>query len=139
MRYVLLFIAIQLVSWGLFVPGFLICAILAWTNAWQMTRSPVNGMTIWVWRWGRKWWQPFWLWSNDEDGVIKSDYVTSNLPWSLERSVFVWTAWRNSVNNLRFVPGVSGKGRPLWQFKVFGKTYLAGWHSDGWPTLTRYA
>lgn len=132
MRYVALFILIQLVSLILAIVGAPICAALSLLRAWHLERSPVTGELIDVWP------KLFWLWSNSEDGVLPHWYWITHPEWSTERVVFTWTAWRNSVGNLRFVPGVSGKGRPLWQFNILGRTFLAGWHSDGWPTLTRY-
>jgi hypothetical protein len=73
-----------------------------------------------------------WLWEN-------SDYPPP-AAWSRWRT-FVWLALRNPVANLRFVPGVSKVGRPLfyrtWVDTVDGYSeefYVkVGWMSNGYP------
>jgi hypothetical protein len=69
-----------------------------------------------------------WLWSNDDDHTL-----LSAMTWWQR---YVYTAWRNPVANLRHVPGVSAKGRPLWYWSN-GKYYAkAGWLSDGYICLS---
>jgi hypothetical protein len=124
-RYVALFALIQSVSFALMLVGFPICAALSALDSVTYKTSPVTGKRIAVWK-------PkiFWLWSNDEDGVDPAGYST-------RLEMFVWTAWRNSVNNLRFVRGISKVGRPLFYrtWTVRGQQYYvkAGWMSDGYP------
>jgi hypothetical protein len=125
------FLVIQLVSLTLAIVGIPICAALSLLHAWRVEKSPVTGKLIDVWP------KAFWLWSNSEDGVLPHWYWIAHPEWSTERVAFTWTAWRNSVGNLRFVPGVSGKGRPLVTWKMFGQPWHAGWSSDGWPTFSR--
>ncbi len=54
-----------------------------------------------------------WLWSNDFDGLTgdKRGWWADNTPFGLNVndwfSMWVWAAWRNPVNNLRRVPGLS--------------------------------
>jgi hypothetical protein len=71
-----------------------------------------------------------WLWWNSDDGAV------GNTWWEQ----YVWLAWRNPVANLRHVPGVSAKGRPLFirNWMVQGKEFYfkAGWMSDGYPALS---
>lgn len=51
--------------------------------------------------------------------------------WSLFRRIYWWSAWRNSVNNLRFL--TRWKGGPFF-FAEFGKWYVQlGWNSHGFP------
>lgn len=73
----------------------------------------------------------FWLWDNDEDGITPAWYNPQATLWR----AYVWTAWRNSVNNLRFL--VSWKGGPWWHWSN-GKWYAqAGFRPDtGWPVLS---
>ena len=124
MHYVLLFILIQAVNIPLAIVGIPICAALAAAAVVEPQYNYNKDKIIFVWP------KSFWLWSNDEDGVMPPGY---NTRWKM----FVWTALRNPVNNLRFVPGVSKPGRPLWYWSN-GKYYAkAGWaFTTGWPMLS---
>ena len=69
----------------------------------------------------------FWIWDNQEDGVLPSWYRQKNAKWSEARCVFNWTARRNSCNNLRFVKGFSQPKGPykLWTWSQWvPKTYF---------------
>lgn len=46
----------------------------------------------------------FWLWGNDEDGVMAAHEFQTYPGWF---RIIYWCAFRNPVNNLRFVPWVS--------------------------------
>jgi hypothetical protein len=76
-------------------------------------------------------WIP-WLWRNDDDTLM----IFLMTRWR----EYVYLAWRNPVANLRHVPGVSGKGRPLyyrtWLVKGRQFYFKAGWMSDGYPALS---
>lgn len=125
--YVALFALIQLASLALSIIGVPICAVLSAFDCVEVVRSPITQKVIGVWP------KLFWLWSNDEDGVDPPGYGTR---WKM----FVWTALRNSVNNLRFVPGVSHAGRPLFYrtWTMHGKDFYVkvGWMSDGYPACS---
>jgi hypothetical protein len=129
--YICLFAAIQLVSLALTIIGLPICALLsvAALETTQPSRTSKAPAASVVWGWPK----PFWLWSNDADGVW-GPYPHSR--WY----AFYWTALRNPVNNLRFVAGVSKVGRPLWYrtWTIRGKLYYAkaGWMSDGFPAFS---
>jgi len=69
--------------------GLPIVGILALNHEWTKTKS-VLGKDIWTWP------KPFWLWSNDEDGVDPAAVPTA-------AGAFKWSAMRNKVSNLRFV------------------------------------
>lgn len=110
MKYIPLFILIQLVSLVLSVVGIPLVAVCLLLPKWPRFA---------------------WVWFNDEDGYgPKAGY------WNK----FVWLALRNSVNNLRYVPGVSKVGRPLYYriWLVEGRTFYfkAGWLGDGYPALS---
>lgn len=136
MKYVPLFILIQLVSAVLTLMGVPICAVLAYGNFSDSQRWA-------VWHWP-KW---AWLWDNEEDGTAPFWYLEANPTWSFARAEFMWTALRNPCNNLRYVRGVSKVGRPL-----FYKTWIVpkgtlclsgrefyvkvGWLSNGFPCLS---
>jgi len=53
---------------------------------------------------------------------------------------YVYEGWRNPVSGLRNVPGVSGKGRPLfyrnWTVKGREFYFKCGWLSDGLPCFS---
>ena len=117
-KYIPLFIAIQLASLPLFVLGLPVVGLLALTGSYAMEKDGLYHFP-----------KEFWLYDNEEDGVCPSWYSNPPTKWR----VFVWSFWRNSVNGLRNVPGVSGKGRPEWIVPYLGGYLMAGWHSDGWP------
>jgi hypothetical protein len=131
MKYVLLFILIQLVNIPLFIIGLPLCAVLAYGNF-----SRIDART------GNFHWPAWaWLWDNEEDGTCPHWYAVTNPRWSFARAEFTWTALRNSVNNLRYVSGVSKPGRPLWYWTgtIKGKQFYAkaGWEAKtGWPSLS---
>ncbi len=130
MKYLPLFLLIQLASLVLTVVGIPVVAILA---GFQWVHFDHAEQT---WHW--PWWA--WIWDNREDGVAPVWYQKAHPTWSTPRLVFTWAALRNSCNNLRYVPGVSKAGRPLWHrtWHMFGKQFYAqaGWLSDGYPCLS---
>ena len=48
---------------------------------------------------------PLWLWlyGNDEDGLDPPWYREANPTWGAWRRMWAWAAYRNPVNNLRFI------------------------------------
>lgn len=133
-KYAALFASIQCAAgFGspLWIAGVVICAVLAYTDASRLDTE--SGL----WHWPD--WA--WLWDNDEDGVDPHWYEIANPTWSKAWREFRWAGLRNSVNNWRYVRGVSGAGRPLWYrtWTVFGRQFYAkaGWqHVTGWPCLS---
>jgi hypothetical protein len=125
MKYIPLFILIQLVSLVLTIVGIPVIAALSLFDAVQW--AGVDGSEQWArWHWKFKW---AWIWDNDVDGVTGN---FSYSPWE----AFYWSAIRNPCNNLRFVKGVSKVGRPLWKV-VFKSWYAqAGWNDKGEPVLS---
>ena len=120
MRYVALFILIQLASLVLTLVGIPLCALLAVLEEWEIAH-------------GKPQWVGFWLWSNERDGICG--------PFPLTRwNAFYWSALRNPCNNLRFVPGVSKVGRPIyrktWGPKPGGWYFQAGWNPSGFPVFS---
>ena len=119
-----LWLAYNLVTLVLQVVGFLLVPIAIWKAV--PTISPITGKAIVT--------APRWLWlfGNDEDGYNPEWYEVYELTWPWWWRQWVWAAWRNPVNNLRFVtwlhpPPVVGKVhyRTYWRF-----TFL--W--QGWAT-----
>lgn len=120
----LLFVLIQLVSLALAIIGIPLIALLAYFYAWIL----VSGKFQWRGGWLT------WLWGNEENGIVGPGI-------SLNRwNAFKWSALRNPCNNLRFVPGISKAGRPLWlrTWTLFGREFYAkaGWLTDGYPALS---
>lgn len=77
-----------------------------------------------------------WLWGNDEDGLDPDWYRTATSGWNKYVRMWVWAAWRNPVNNLRFLkplhpPPVIGKVK-YESYKVRGYTIWFIW--QGWAT-----
>lgn len=141
MKYILLFIFIQLAALVLAVLGLPICGWLAYVyGRKRMWRSKggtgADGGVPGNWYFPRA----AWLWSNDEDGVDPSWYTVANPTWGTARRIFTWTALRNPVNNFRYVRGVSKIGRPLWRqtwgAKPGGFYAAAGWNRSGYPVLS---
>jgi hypothetical protein len=106
-KYVALFVLIQAINVPLILLGLPVCALCCHLHTWP--------------RWA-------WLWGNDQDGPLAGGTTA----WD----VFQWTALRNPVHNLALVPGVFGKGRPLWYrtWTMFGRQFYAkaGWMSNGY-------
>ena len=130
LKYLALFALIQVASLVLTLVGIPLCAVLAYGN-FSNERTAVDVFHFPAWAW---------LWDNEEDGTIPRWYANQHLTWSLARVEFYWTALRNPCNNLRFVPGVSLKGRPLWrrEWTMLGRPYYvqAGWNGSGYPVLS---
>ena len=102
----LLCLAIDLPLW---LVGFPICYVLARREAWVLRPSKYfAGRTVTAW--GPRWAE---LWGNWEDGVVGPQWWKQQHPdrpdWWL---AFVWSAWRNPTNNLRFVPVLTVKIDP---------------------------
>ena len=125
MKYLPLFVLIQAANLPLAIIGIPVCAILAYCGFAHYDEGK--------WHWP-KW---AWLWDNEEDGVAPDWYASFHQEWHSATVEFVWTAFRNPVNNLRYIPGVSKAGRPLWYWSN-GKYYAkAGWVPvNGWPVLS---
>lgn len=132
MKYLPLFILIQVVSLVLLVFGVLVVAFLVIVGLGHVTSVDPPRMHFPAWAW---------IWDNEEDGITGPARPISR--WS----IFYWSALRNSCNNLRFVQRllwlpikVSAVGRPLFlkQWMIRGKEFYfkAGWLTDGYPVLS---
>jgi hypothetical protein len=119
MKYIALFIALQIVQIPLTILGIPIVGALAAAGAFHL----VNGQ----WHFHTD----FWLWDNDQDGVCAPGIDTPTR-WQ----VFYWSALRNPAHNYGSIPGVSGTGRPLWYWSDQRWYAKAGWLSDGRPCMS---
>lgn len=152
MKYITLFILIQLVSFVLTVVGVPLCAYLAYFHGYTYDAS--SGQSHWP-SWA-------WLWDNEEDGILPTWYHSQHDKWIDAHVMFIWSAFRNSCNNLRFVKrllwlpiSVSKVGRPIWYWTkagmrvysitIFGRTFRTpsqiyikwGWMSNGYPAASQ--
>ncbi len=129
LRYSLLFAGIQLASWTLRIPGYPIIGILSALHYWEIGPDHLFHWPTWAW-----------IYDNEEDGVLPEWYAKANPTWGPGLRAFVWCAQRNSTNNLRYVPGVSKIGRPLYRrdFTLAGRKmyFQAGWNPSGFPVIS---
>lgn len=101
-------LALCLIVWNLqlMLLGFVLVALAPSEAVWCQKYWPVKLLQHFKWKW-------MWLWDNEEDGnngyaVLESgayknrNWVTQTSNWGAWRTRYVWSAWRNSVNNLRF-------------------------------------
>lgn len=126
----LLFSIIQMIAFVVMLFGILLLLPLCALRYWTIRESRYfPGRTIAVWRGG---WLT-WIWGNEEDGVIGADFFRAR--FKDERlSAYLWSAWRNPANNLRFI--FQWKGGPFWRRERSGWYVQAGWNSSGYPVLS---
>jgi hypothetical protein len=125
-----LYWVIQNVALALLLIGIPVIGILAYFRLWRNAGGGIGGPSRWQWRGGYL----TWIWGNLEDGIVGPGMILTS--WN----AFYWSGLRNPVNNLRFVPGVSRVGRPLWRrtwgAKPGGWYAQAGWNDSGYPVLS---
>lgn len=96
-----LYVSLQIPLW---LAGFPLCYLLAKREAWELKPSRYFKPRI-VAAWTPRW---CWLYCNDEDGVVgPAWWHDENAGKSQRWLAFVWSAWRNPTNNLRFLPFVN--------------------------------
>lgn len=132
------FALVQFVSFILMVIGWVLLFPLCLTKAWVPVESrywPLKIVTAWRWEWVQS------IWGNWEDGVTgvgttAGVYLPNAPDWW---RAYMWSAWRNSTNNLRFVFRWYGKdGAPFfyWQNKAGTWYFKCGWFYDnGFPVI----
>lgn len=126
------FVLTQLVSAALMVIGWVILLPLAAFRCWTVRESlKFPGRQIAVWRGG----VATWLWGNEEDGVIGNAAHQAAFPDD-RIGAYLWSAWRNPVNNLRFV--VKWIGGPFYRWENATKTWYfqCGWYPNGYPVFS---
>lgn len=116
------FLGIELFATVLMVIGWPLLAILCALN---IMHQEADG----------KWHYPhlFWLWCNEEDGLKPQWYNPEGSRWK----AYLWSAWRNSSNNVRYL--TLWIGGPFYRWESPGK----GWYFQcgfkpvtGWPVLS---
>lgn len=112
------------------VAGWVILLPMAAFKLWHVSESlhyPGRMITAWNCRWIDM------VWGNAEDGVTGAPFYMKRIPNERWRA-YMWSAWRNSTNNMRW--GGTLKGGPF--FRHVGKKWIfqAGYRPDnGWPVL----
>lgn len=133
----LYFAFVQLSSLVAMVIGWFIliipCALGAWKPVdrvycpmWMEQQGLPKG-TIYIWK--LNWMNA--VWGNDEDGVTGPLWY--NDPISKWRA-YLWSAWRNSANNLRFV--FRNFNGPFYRKQIGNWYFQAGWYPNGFPVLS---
>lgn len=134
MRGWLYFAFVQLVALIAMVIGWFLLIVPCACGAWKQAVAPYTPnwytgqprtINIWSWGWLNK------IWGNDEDGVTETNwYNTGDSRW---RS-YLWSAWRNSANNLRFV--FRNFNGPFYKIEYKGWYFQCGWYPNGFPVLS---
>lgn len=137
MRDWLYFAFVQLVALIAMIIGWFLlivpCALRAWTPVeeiyepdWAVELGlPKSTIRIWSWGWLN------YIWGNDEDGVSGTNKFN---PTDSKWRAYVWSAWRNSANNLRFV--FRNFNGPFYRKEVKGWYFQCGWYPNGFPVLS---
>ena len=113
------FIVVQLIAFALMVIGWVLLVPLCAFRVWTLVNGKYHFPVV------------FAPWDNREDGVMPLWYNPQRTRWR----AYLWAAWRNSVNNLRYV--FMWKGGPFYQWRGGGYYFQAGWRPDnGWPVLS---
>lgn len=126
------FAFVQLVAVVAMVVGWVLLIPFAALRLWTIKPSPYfPGEMVEAWRGG---WLMF-PWGNLEDGVIGN--AAHRRRFKDDRvGAYLWSAWRNSANNLRFV--FRWQGGPFWRWENAKHTFYiqAGWYPNGAPVLS---
>jgi hypothetical protein len=125
------FALIQLIALVVMVVGWFLLLPLAWFRAWTPRYSlHYPERIVDVWRGG----QLTWIWGNEEDGVTGAAFYRAQFK-DARVCAYLWSAWRNSANNLRWV--FADKGGPFYRIERWGWYFQAGFRPDtGWPVLS---
>lgn len=122
----LTFIVYNAMTLVLQIIGFVFVPVAIWLSVEEV--SPVTGRTI---RNAPKW---LWLWGNDEDGYDPLWWIIARKEWRPFRRMWIWAAFRNPVNNLRFIkcihpPPIKGKVTVIVRYHAWGRWELVyqGW------------
>lgn len=126
------FVLVQILSFVLMVIGWVL--LLPWSidRAWfPCVTAKSDGRLVTCWR--SRWLDV--IYGNWEDGCLphaRNHYLEGRPDWL---RAYLWSAWRNSTNNLRWA--FQWKGGPWLQIRRWGWYFQAGWRpSNGWPVLS---
>jgi hypothetical protein len=139
------FVAVQLICFLAMVVGWFLLLPLAlcgayfyatWTEDFRRKYHPrVDSISKWNWYWVDR------VWGNWENGIDpgtqlviegKDVYMPGAPPWW---RIYMWTAWRNSSNNLRWV--FAWVGGPYYRWENSSWRGHIGFRPDtGWPVIS---
>lgn len=116
--------------WILGLPIVAACAWQAWcwpTRANRFDRTVLKFPRI------------FWLWGNDEDGVdglrggdpAQQWWANKTAGWSPQKRIFTWSAMRNPVDSLRWIPVLNPKLEPA-RVRFIGMDHEPNEGESGW-------
>ena len=122
----LYFAAVQCIALVTFFLGTVLLIPFAALRLW--TDEPIP-----QWRGGKL----MFPWGNLEDGVIGAPFYRQRFKGDRWCS-YLWSAWRNNANNLRYIFRWYGHDGSPFVKKRWGKwTFQAGWFQDnGFPVLS---
>ena len=132
----LYFTFVQVVALIAMVVGWFLliipCALGAWEPElqiyqpdWAATEGSRKMINIWSWDWLNN------VWGNDEDGVTG---IPAYNKTESRFKAYLWSAWRNSTNNLRFV--FRNFNGPFYRKEIGNWYFQAGWYPNGFPVLS---
>jgi hypothetical protein len=115
------------------IPGVPLVAILAWGRVYRLRFSSRFGRDV------LRFPSLFWLWDNSEDGVdglrggdaAQQWWADKTANYSAQKRIFVWSALRNPVDSLRFVPLLNPRIRPE-SVRFVGMDHEPAKGEDGW-------
>lgn len=114
---ILFSLPVWLLRIAIFLPlallGFIVIPLLVCMGSYRV-RTSGSGRALLQF----PWWA--FLWSNEEDGIdglrggdaAQAWWMNKTGDWPDAKRIFAWSAFRNPVNNLRYVPVLSPKFRP---------------------------
>lgn len=125
------FVLVQIIAFLGSAAGIVFLMPLAACRLWVSRPSKEYPYSVLAWRGG---WLTY-LWGNEEDGVTGAVFYQTFIKNDRLRA-YVWSAWRNSFNNWRFV--VRWIGGPFYRWENSKKTWYfqAGFNSSGFPVLS---
>ncbi len=131
----LYFAFVQVVALIAMIVGWFLLIIPCTLGAWrpiQQIYTPEwmdsyykKGIYVWSWDWLNS------IWGNDEDGVVG---ITDYNPPGGRFKAYLWSAWRNSANNLRFI--FRNFDGPFYRKEIGNWYFQCGWYPNGFPVLS---
>lgn len=122
---------VQLVYFICFLIGIFLLIPFTVLKQWKTRQSKQYDRQILCWK--LEWLN--YIWGNEEDGIDGAQFYKDRIP-SIRWRTYLWSAWRNSANNLRFVFNWKATG-PFYRFEWRNWYFQAGFYKDnGWPVLS---